>query len=124
MLGSKTNSKNKNNISFAAMGNYQIEFFDIDGVRYFSAYFHQSEGSREIVLDLGDVKITNMGQTGYKMVTNRNTYTLEFLTKRDVVETSLTQKLWHWLPLRRFKGKLSNAGLATIRSEFEPHIVG
>ena len=106
------------------MGNCQIEFFDIENERYLSAYTcsgpgEQGAGIREICFKLNDAIIFNLGETGYQINRGKNIYKLKLTDKNNQVYAQLTQYLWGWLPYQRFKGKLSNAGLATIKRELE-----
>jgi hypothetical protein len=121
---SKVNSVNKKNIAFAAMGNYQVEFFDIDGDRYFAAYVHSGiEGqNREVLFRLSEVLITNMGSNGYQISFGKKLYKFTFEARDNEAKAQFTEYLWQWLPFQRFRGNISNAGLATIEGEFGAYV--
>ncbi len=104
------------------MGSCQIEFFEFEGARYFSAHLPvtKGEGRQEIVLDIEKTDVVRLGDAGYEIRTRRNTYKLEFDEHDQQVMASLTKYLWHWLPFRRFRGNISKNGIATIHDELRP----
>ncbi len=109
------------------MGNCQIEFFDIEGERYFSAYTCSGSGEhgagiRETCFKLKDVYITSMKGGGYQLIHGKTTYKFTLIENKNQIKGELTQYLFKWLPYQRFKGNLSHAGLAIIKREFDSYI--
>ena len=123
MFGSLVNSRNKENLSFAAMGNFQAEFFDIEGERYFAIYQHLYEGSREVVIKLSDAKITvDESKTEYLIKVGRNRHRYSFLNRKQKTVARFTQYIFGWLPFMTLKGQVSAAGKALIDSELSKYL--
>lgn len=119
------NSKNKKNTRFVAAGSYQIEFFENEGKGYFTIYRfnHGGEGgARYILICLNNVSIASISSKELQILDGASTYKIRITdtTKKRVVH--VTRYLWGWLPLSRLGGKLSKAGLGTLKSNLEKHL--
>ncbi|MCL5043321.1 MAG: hypothetical protein M1440_12925 [Gammaproteobacteria bacterium] len=112
----------KTGLRFAAMGNCQLEFFERDGVPFFTATIFQGRQLQKIELDLAAISVATLGEHGYQLVTRHTTCKFQILEDKGAFRGVLTQKFLHWLPYKRFKGRISRQGVGVIRDGFAPFI--
>ena len=116
------NSKNKCNIRFVAAGSYQIEFFEHKGSDYFTIYKFNYGGEGQahyLLVKLNGADIAQISDTEIQIIQGSNTYKLHITEKNNQNIVHVTRYILGWLPLSRFGGKVSKAGLSALKSGFE-----
>ena len=113
------NSKSKRNIRFVAAGSFQIEFFENEGHDYFTIYRlnYGSEGHPQVYLiNLNSSSIAQVSDKEFQLLQGSSTYKVRVAETNKKCSVYVTRYLWGWLPISRFGGKVSSAGLATLKS--------
>ncbi|PCJ11407.1 MAG: hypothetical protein COB04_19175 [Gammaproteobacteria bacterium] len=115
------NSKDKKNIRFVAAGSYQIEFFGLDDRQYFAIYRFQSDGSSAVLVELENSRIASAGLNGFQILVGVSTFKIIVTIKNNKSKVYVTRYLWGWLPVSRMGGNISNAGISSLKANFESY---
>lgn len=118
------NSKNKTNIRFIAAGTFQIEFFEIGSEEFFTIYrmnYGSEGGARYILVNLQNSSVARVNENEFHILSGKLAYsvTVKFKDKRQKVY--VTRYLWGWLPFGRYGGKVSSAGLASLKANLSKY---
>jgi hypothetical protein len=119
------NSKNKANIRFVAADSYQIEFFENDGQEYFTIYRfnHGGEGgARYNLICLSNVSIASVSSNEFQILDGASTYKIRITDTDKKRAIHVIRYLWGWLPVSKLGGKVSKAGLGTLKSNLKRHL--
>ena len=90
------NSEGKKNIRFAAVGSYQVEFFELGEKEYFTSYRFYGGQGQCICLPLSECEVLII-DGGYKVALGKSIYLISVFCKKEVAMVSVSQKLWGWL---------------------------
>lgn len=112
------NSKNKRNIRFVAAGSFQIEFFENEGQDYFTIYqFNYGSDGRVqyYLINLSSSGVAQVSDKEFQLIQGSSTYKVR-INSSNKCSVFVSRYLWGWLPISRFGGKASSAGIATLKS--------
>lgn len=115
------NSKFKKNIRFVAAGSYQIEFFENEGQEYFTIYqfnYGGEGGASYHLINLSESSVAKESDNHFQVIYGSSTYKIYVNGSHKVFST---RRLWGWLPLSRFGGKVSSAGISTLSTYLSQH---
>lgn len=115
------NSKCKKNIRFVAAGSYQIEFFELEGQEYFTIYrfnYGGEGGAHYHLINLSNSSVSRESEGVFQVIAGSSTYKIHITSTNKVLST---RRLWGWLPLSRFGGKASSAGVSTLKTYLALH---
>jgi len=115
------NSKNKKSIRFVAAGSFQIEFFEVLGDEYFTIYrFHS--GSQYSLAKLNGSVVSCISDNEFQILEGISTYKVRVKNAQGKSLVHVTRYLWGWLPLNRYGGEVSSAGLSTLKSNLLAYV--
>lgn len=118
------NSKKKTDIRFVAAGSYQVEFFRVEDSEYFSVYrfFNGGESGFEFFLiDLAKSQVIRTSEDEFELIDGTRRYSIRVKDDGVGLSVFITRYLWSWLPLRKFGGKASKAGIVILKSNLSKY---
>ncbi|WP_143876310.1 hypothetical protein [Teredinibacter turnerae] len=101
------------------MGNWQIEFFDLEDERYFVLYGSYGNSYRQRVFKLCDYEFSSILDGGHVLTKGRTTTTIRFYEHKDKLRMELAIKWRGWLLVSRFRGNVSNMGRQVVKENLE-----
>ena len=116
------NSKHKKNIRFVAAGAYQIEFFAHEGQEYFTIYrfnYGSEGGASYHLINLSESSVVRESDNVFRVIVGSSIYKIHVTDTNKVFST---RSLWGWLPLSKFGGKASSAGMSILKTYLSLHI--
>ncbi len=115
-------AKNKRNILSIAIGSYQSEYFELDGVNYFCVYRQDGDQFRSMCINLEVAKIIAV-ESGFRMVDGSRLYKLFINDKSNSEKVKITEYLWGWLPYQSISGKVSKSGLVALKNGINSRVI-
>ncbi len=104
MLYKRLFSNKKSSLRFAAMGNCQLEFFELDGRPFFTATVFKGRQLQKIELDLAAISVATLGEKGYQLVTRHTTCTFQIVEDKGGVSWGVDAKVHALAALQTLQG--------------------
>ena len=120
-------SKHKRNIRFIAVGSFQIEFFKIESEEFFTIYrmnYGSGGGAQYVLVELGSSTLARISDNEFQILRGISTYNIKVKAKNEDNVVHVTRYLWNWLPVSKYGGKVSNAGLSSLKANLSIYVNG